>query len=356
MSTGAPACDGLRKGPTVHQVRAVVVTSPGGPQVLRVERVPDPVPGPGELLVDVAAAGVNRADLLQRAGHYPPPPGAPTWPGLEVSGVVTAVGPLATGRTTPEGAGAPAPGPRVGDHVAALLAGGGYADRVTVNASLTLPVPRESALRDAAALPEALATVWSNLRAAAFAPGDTLLVHGGSGGVGSVAVQLAHALGHRVLATAGGDERCARVRSLGADVVVDHRAQDVVAAVRDATDGRGVDVVLDVLGGRALRTNVRLLAEGGRLVVIGLQQGGRGELDLPALMARRGSVIATTLRDRPHEQKARIMADVREHVWPLVLDGRVRPVVHASLPLTDAGRAHELLESGEVFGKVLLVP
>ena len=338
------------------RVRAVVVTSPGGPDALRVEHVPDPVPGPGELLIDVAAAGVNRADLLQRRGRYPPPPGAPPWPGLEVSGVVVGVGPAAGA-----GGGAGTPGPdaavvRPGDRVAALLAGGGYAERVTVNASLTLPVPSESALQDAAGLPEALATVWSNFRAAALAPGETVLVHGGSGGVGSVAVQLAHALGHRVLATAGGPERCARVRALGADVVVDHRAQDVGEAVGAATGGRGVDVVLDVLGGGALAANVRLLAEGGRLVVIGLQQGSRGELDLPALMARRGSVVATTLRDRPLAQKARIMAEVREHVWPLVLAGRVRPVVHARLPLVDAPRAHEMLESGEVFGKLLLVP
>ncbi|UZN02924.1 NAD(P)H-quinone oxidoreductase [Cellulomonas sp. S1-8] len=337
-------------------MRAVLVTSPGGPQVLRVEDVPDPVPGPGELLVDVAAAGVNRADLLQRQGHYPAPPGAPAWPGLEVAGVVSGVGPPATDGARPVGGAAASPPPRVGDRVAVLLAGGGYAERVTVDAALTLPVAPGEAWEDAAGLPEAFATVWSNLRAAGLAPGETLLVHGGSGGVGSVAVQLAHALGHRVLATAGGAARCARVRDLGADVVVDHRAQDVGEAVRDATDGRGVDVVLDVLGGGALAANVRLLAEGGRLVVIGLQQGRRGELDLPALMARRGSVIATTLRDRPAAQKARIMADVLEHVWPLVLDGRVRPVVHARLPLADASRAHELMESGEVFGKLLLVP
>jgi NADPH:quinone reductase len=337
-------------------VRAVVVTSPGGPRVLRVEQVPDPTPGPGQVLIAVAAAGVNRADLLQRAGHYPPPPGAPAWPGLEVSGVVLDVGPSPAAAGPVAGLREGVPSPRAGDRVAALLAGGGYAERVTVDSSLILPIPPTGGLHDAAALPEALATVWSNLRAAAFGPGQTLLVHGGSGGVGSVAVQLAHALGHRVLATAGGAERCERVRALGADVVVDHRAQDVTRAVLDATDGRGVDVVLDVLGGRALASNVRLLAEGGRLVVIGLQQGRRGELDLPALMARRGSVIATTLRDRPAEQKAAIMADVRAHVWPLVLDGRVRPVVHARVPLADAPRAHEMLESGEVFGKVLLVP
>lgn len=322
--------------------------------MLRVAQVDDPAPGPGELLVEVAAAGVNRADLLQRAGHYPPPPGAPAWPGLEASGTVLAVGPV----DAPDDAArsAEAPAPAVGDRVAVLLAGGGYAERVTVPAALALPVPDSLDLVEAAGLPEAVATVWSNLRAAALAPGETLLVHGGSGGVGSVAVQVAHALGHRVVATAGGAERCARVRALGADVVVDHRRDDVRAAVLDATDGRGVDVVLDVLGGGALRDNVRLLAEGGRLVVIGLQRGARGELDLPALMARRGSVIATTLRDRPLADKARIMAEVRRDVWPLVRDGRVRPVVHATVPLAEAARAHEALDAGEVFGKLLLVP
>lgn len=333
-----------------------MVVSPGGPQALRVADVPDPQPGPGEVLVDVAAAGVNRADLLQRRGLYPPPPGVPAWPGLEVSGVVAAVGagPQGPGAAPPADDGAPRL--RVGDRVAALLAGGGYAERVTVPTALTLPVPEGLPLVDAAALPEALATVWSNLQAAAFTSGDVLLVHGGSGGVGSVAVQLAHALGHRVLATAGGPERCARVRELGADVVVDHRAQDVAAAVREATDGRGADVVLDVLGGGALRSNVELLAPGGRLVVIGLQQGRRGELDLAALMARRGQVLATTLRDRPAAQKAAIMAAVRRDVWPLVLAGRVRPMVHARIPLAQAADAHEALEAGEVFGKVLLVP
>ncbi|TFH72040.1 NAD(P)H-quinone oxidoreductase [Cellulomonas sp. HD19AZ1] len=334
-------------------MRAVVVDSPGGPQALRVAQVPEPEPGPGQLLLDVAAAGVNRADLLQRAGHYPSPPGAPPWPGLEVAGTVAAVGPPAT---THDGAPLAGASPQVGDRVAALLAGGGYADRVVVDATHVLPVPAHVSLVDAAGLPEAVATLWSNMRAAHLAPGETVLVHGGSGGVGSVAVQVLHALGHRVVATAGGAERCARVAALGADVVVDHRAQDVREVVQGATEGRGVDVVLDVLGGRALGDNVRLLAEGGRLVVIGLQQGARGELDLPALMARRGSVIATTLRDRPAAQKTRIVQDVREHVWPLVLDGRVRPVVQERLPLAEAARAHELLERGDVFGKVLLLP
>lgn len=337
-------------------MRAVVVTRPGGPEVLRVEDVPEPSPGPGELLVAVAAAGVNRADLLQREGHYPPPPGAPAWPGLEVSGVVVGLGGPVTG-TGAAGPLSPAGTPwRVGDRVVALLAGGGYAERVTVAGTHALRAPDALSLPDAAGLPEAVATAWSNLRAARLEAGETLLVHGGSGGVGSVAVQLGRALGARVVATAGGAERCARVAALGADVVVDHRDGDVTDRVREATGGRGVDVVLDVLGGDALGANVRVLAEGGRLVVIGLQRGRRGELDLAALMARRGSVLGTTLRDRPAAQKDAILAEVAAHVWPMVADGRVRPVVHARLPLAEAGEAHRLLASGEVFGKLLLEP
>ncbi|MFC4613202.1 NAD(P)H-quinone oxidoreductase [Cellulomonas algicola] len=325
-------------------MRAVVVTEPGPADVLRVADVDEPAPGPAEVLVQVSAAGVNRADLLQREGRYPPPPGAPPWPGLEVSGVVVAVGDAVAGRWAP------------GDRVAALLGGGGYADRVTVHADLCLPVPDSVPLEDAAALPEAVATVWSNLRAAHLSPGETLLVHGGSGGVGSVAVQLGRALGTRVLATAGGPDRVARVRELGADVVLDHREDDLVGRVRAATDHRGVDVVLDVLGAGALADNLRILADGGRLVVIGMQQGRRAELDLGLLLARRASVIGTTLRSRPHAQKAAIVDGVARHVWPLVADGTVRPVVHARVPLADAPEAHRMMERGEVFGKVLLIP
>lgn len=325
-------------------MRAVVVSAPGPADVLQVADVAEPGLGPADVLVQVSAAGVNRADLLQREGRYPPPAGAPAWPGLEVSGVVAAVGASATHLWRP------------GDRVAALLAGGGYAERVTVRADLCLPVPEHLDLVDAAALPEAVATVWSNLRAAHLAPGESLLVHGGSGGVGSVAVQLARALGLRVLATAGGPDRVARVRDLGADVALDHREDDLVGRVRAATDHRGVDVVLDVLGAGGLADNLRLLADGGRLVVIGLQQGRRAELDLGLLLSRRASVIGTTLRSRPHAQKAAIVDGVARHVWPLVADGKVRPVVHARLPLDEAAQAHRLLESGEVFGKVLLLP
>ena len=315
---------------------------PGGPEVLVPSDVDVPRPRSGEVLIDVAAAGVNNADLLQRAGLYPPPAGAPSWPGLEVSGVVAAAG--------PDSGWAP------GDRVAALLDGGGYAQQAIAPAAQVLPVPDGMDLVDAAALPEAACTGWSTLAAAGLAPGQWLLVHGGSGGVGSLAVQVGAALGAHVIATAGGPERAARCRGLGARVVVDHRAEDFVAAVADATDGRGVDVVLDVVGAAYLERNLAALAVGGRLAVIGLQKGRRAELDLGALLSRRLTVLGTTLRSRPAAEKAGIVAAVRSEVWPLVADGRVRPVVHARLPLTEAARAHRMLAAGEVFGKLLLVP
>jgi putative PIG3 family NAD(P)H quinone oxidoreductase len=327
-------------------MQVVAVKTSGGPDQLQVVDRPDPEPGPGEVLVRVAAAGVNRADLLQREGRYPPPPGAPDWPGLEISGVVAGHGPGADATAWPLDA-----------RVAALLPGGGYATAATVPTGLLLPVPDEVDLVDAAGLPEALLTAWTNVvDAGRLVSGEVLLVQGGSGGVGSVAVQLGAALGAHVIATAGGAERARRCRELGARTVVDHRAEDVVAAVRDATGGHGADVVLDVLGAGGLATNLAALATGGRLVVIGTQRGSRGEIDLGLLMARRASVIGTTLRARPLAEKERIVADVRAHAWPMLTDGRLRPVVHARLPLDRAGDAHRLLDSGEVFGKVLLVP
>jgi NADPH2:quinone reductase len=330
-------------------MRAVVVRSPGGFESLEVAEVPDPVPGPGEVVVEIAAAGVNRADLLQRAGHYPPPLGAPTWPGLEVSGVVVGLG--------PDVAPADGGGWRVGQQVVALLAGGGYAELVAVRAGQLLPVPAPVTLVDAAALPEAVCTAWTNLvDTGGLRAGQTVLVQGGSGGVGSVAVQIAAALGARVITTAGSAERAQRCLQLGADLAIDHRVDDVVGAVLAATDGRGVDLVLDVLGAGGLADNLAMLATGGRLVVIGLQRGARAEIDLGLLLARRLTLAGTTLRSRPAAEKAAIVAAVRANVWPMLDDGRVRPVVHARLPLDRAGDAHKMLESGTVFGKVLLVP
>jgi len=323
-------------------MRTVAIDRPGGPDVLHEVTRPDPQPGPGEVLLEVAAAGVNRADILQRQGFYPPPPGAPDTPGLECAGRVAAVGAGVTGW-------------QVGDRVAALLDGGGYADRALAPAAQLLPIPDRMDFVAAAALPEAVCTAWSNLvMVGGLTAGQTVLIHGGSGGVGTVAIQLAVARGARVLTTAGGPQRVARCRRLGAETVIDHRAEDVVAAVREATGGNGVDLILDVLGAGGLRANLRCLAIGGRIVVIGLQQGRKAELDLGLLLAKRASIHGTTLRARPLAEKAEIVAQVRDHVWPAVEAGSLRPIVDTVVPLAEAGRAHELLESGAVFGKVVL--
>lgn len=325
-------------------MRAIAIERPGGPEVLAEVTVPDPEPGPGEVLIEVAAAGVNRADLLQRQGFYPPPPGASQLPGLECSGTIAALG-------------AGVQRWQIGDRVAALLVGGGYAERVAVPAAQLLPVPDSLDIVAAAALPEAVCTAWSNLvMVGGLRAGEVVLIQGGSGGVGSVAIQLAAALGATVAATAGGAERVARCEALGASIGIDHRTADPVAAIRDATAGRGADLVLDVLGAGALAGNLRLLTTGGRLIIIGLQQGRRADIDLGLLLAKRASVHGTTLRSRPTGEKAAIVAAVAEHAWPMLADGRLRPVVHDRLPLPDAGRAHEMLADGEVFGKLLLVP
>lgn len=328
------------------RMRAIEISRPGGPEVLAEAIRPDPVPGPGEVLLRVAASGVNRADLLQRQGHYPPPPGASDIPGLECSGVIAGLGPDVTGW-------------QEGDRVAALLDGGGYADLVVVPAAQLLTVPDHVDLVDAAGLPEAVCTAWSNLvMVGQLTREDVVLIQGGSGGVGSVAIQLAAAMGARVAATAGGPDRVERCVALGAQIGIDHRTEDTGARMADATSGHGADVILDVLGAGGLAANVRTLATGGRLVVIGLQQGRRAELDLGALMVKRASVHGTTLRSRPPAEKAAIVADVTAHAWPLLgpNDIRLRPVIHARVPLAQAADAHALLESGEVFGKVLLVP
>jgi putative PIG3 family NAD(P)H quinone oxidoreductase len=323
-------------------VRAVIATEPGGPEALRVTELDDPVAGPGEVLVDIAATAVNRADLLQRRGHYPPPPGASEVIGLECSGVVAAVGPEVTGW-------------EVDDPVCALLAGGGYAARVAVPAGQVMPVPAGVDLVAAAALPEVACTVWSNVfMVAGLRPGETLLVHGGAGGIGSFALQLARALEARVLATAGTAEKATRCLELGADVVANYREEDFVEVVREATGGVGADVILDNMGAKYLARNIASLAPGGRLVVIGLQGGTRTELDLAALLAKRGAVIATSLRARPVAEKAAICAAVVEHVWPLVADGVVRPVIHTRMPLEAAAAAHRLMEAGSHTGKIIL--
>ncbi|MGC4850653.1 NAD(P)H-quinone oxidoreductase [Micromonospora sp. DT15] len=321
-------------------MRAITIPEPGGPDALVWAEVPDPEPGPDEVIVDVRASGVNRADLLQRQGHYPPPPGVPAYPGLECSGVITEVG-------------ADVAGWAVGQQVCALLAGGGYAERVAVPAGQLLPVPACDPV-DAAALPEVACTVWSNLvQVARLGGGDTLLVHGGGSGIGTFAIQFGAALGVTVLTTAR-EAKHTRLRELGAAHVIDYREQDFVEEVRRITDGRGVDVILDIMGGSYLGRNVSTLATGGRLVVIGMQGGRKAELDLGALMTRRASVTATSLRSRPLAEKAEIVQGVRDEVWPLVEAGRIRPIVDRRLPMTEAAQAHRLVESNDHFGKVLL--
>ena len=323
-------------------MRAVIASAPGGPEVLTVTDLPDPEPGPGEVVLDVTATAVNRADTLQRQGHYPPPPGASDVLGLECSGVVAAVAPDVTDWA-------------VGDEVCALLAGGGYAEKVAVPAGQLMPVPKGVDLVTAGALPEVACTVWSNVfMVAGLQPGETLLVHGGAGGIGSVAIQLAKALGSTVVTTAGSEEKLELCRSLGADVAVSYRDQDFVEEVRAATDGRGADVILDNMGAKYLDRNVSALATQGRLVIIGMQGGSKAELNIGKLLAKRGAVIATSLRSRPVEEKAAICASVVEHVWPLVSAGSVRTLVHTSFPLEQAAEAHRLMQSGQHTGKIVL--
>ncbi|WP_319459156.1 NAD(P)H-quinone oxidoreductase [Micromonospora sp. RTP1Z1] len=322
-------------------MHAITIPEAGGPEALVWAEVPDPEPGPGEVIVDVRASAVNRADLLQRQGSYPPPPGAPAYPGLECSGVIGALGPDVTGWT-------------VGQEVCALLAGGGYAERVAVPTGQLLPVPAGVDLVDAAALPEVACTVWSNVVALArLGKGETLLVHGGGSGIGTFAIQLGVALGATVVVTARAAKH-ERLRALGAAHTIDYREQDFVEEVRRVTDGRGADVILDIIGAAYLPRNVAALATGGRLVVIGMQGGRKGELDLGALLAKRGSVAATALRSRPLAEKAEIVQGVREQVWPLVESGAIRPIVDRRLPMADAAGAHRLVETSDHLGKVLL--
>jgi putative PIG3 family NAD(P)H quinone oxidoreductase len=322
---------------------AITIEQPGGPDALVWAEVPDPTPGEGEVVVEVTATGVNRADVMQRLGHYPSPPGAPPYPGLECSGVITEVGPGVTGR-------------HVGERVCALLAGGGYAERVAVPEGQLLPVPQGMSLREAAALPEVACTVWSNVvDIARLRQGDTLLVHGGGGGIGTFAIQLGKALGATVIATAR-ESKHARLQALGADLAIDYTTSDFVEATRDFTDGRGATVILDIMGAKYLDRNVAALAHDGRIAIIGLQGGRRGELDLGALMSKRGSVSATTLRARPAADKARIVKGVRERVWPLVEAGAIHPIIDRAIPMHEAAAAHRLMESSDHLGKILLLP
>ncbi|MET9305759.1 NAD(P)H-quinone oxidoreductase [Streptomyces cellulosae] len=322
---------------------AITIPEPGGPEALVWDEVPDPVVGEGEVLVDVVATAVNRADILQRQGFYDPPPGTSPYPGLECSGRVAQVGPGVSGWA-------------VGDEVCALLSGGGYAEKVAVPAGQLLPVPEGVSVERAAALPEVVCTVWSNVfMIAHLRPGETFLVHGGSSGIGTMAIQLAKAVGAKVAVTAGTKEKLERCAELGADVLINYREQDFVAELREATDGKGADVILDNMGAKYLNRNVQALAVNGRLVIIGMQGGVKGELNIGALLAKRGAITATTLRARPVEEKAAIVAAVREHVWPLVSAGHVRPVIDREIPMPDAAEAHRIVEDSSHIGKVLLV-
>ena len=324
-------------------MKAVTIPEPGGPDALVLDDVPEPMPGPGEVVVDVVAAGVNRADVMQRQGHYNPPPGSSAYPGLEVSGRIGRLGDGVEGWS-------------VGDEVCALLTGGGYAEKVTVPVGQLMPIPSGVSLEDAAGLPEVTCTVWSNVfMTANLQPGEVLLVHGGGSGIGTMAVQLGREVGARVAVTAGSPEKLEVCRGLGASILVNYRSDDFAEVVRAATDGHGADVVLDNIGAKYLAGNVEVLADNGRLVVIGLQGGRSGEIDLGAMLAKRCALIATTLRGRPAAEKATIVAAVREHVWPLVADGRVRPVVHARYPLAEAARAHLEMEASTHVGKLVLL-
>jgi putative PIG3 family NAD(P)H quinone oxidoreductase len=328
-------------------MRAITLPSYGGPEALVLADVPDPSPGPGEVLVDVAATAVNRADVLQRQGFYDPPAGASPYPGLECAGTVAALGEGVAGWS-------------VGDQVCALLVGGGYAEKVAVPAGQLLPVPAGLSLAEAAALPEVACTVWSNVfQLAALQPGEVLLVHGGTSGIGTMAIQLGNRHGARVLTTVGTAEKAERAVALGAERAIRYREEDFVEVVREATAergaaGRGADVVLDNMGAAYLERNVKALATSGRLVVIGMQGGTKAELDLAALLMKRAAVHATSLRARPPAEKAAIVAAVLAGVWPAVEAGEVKPVVDRVLPLADAAEAHRVMEASEHVGKIVL--
>ncbi len=333
-------------------MRAITVDQPGGPEVLRIAEVDDPPPpGPGEVLIDVTATAINRADLLQRQGFYAPPPGASPIIGLECSGRVAAVG---------EGVER-----RVGDEVCALLAGGGYASKVLVPAGQVMPLPGGISLLDAAALPEVASTVWSNLlgrvsddigNTAGLRDGETVLIHGGSSGIGTMAIQLVRALrpSCRIAVTAGSSAKLDRCRELGADLAINYRDQDFVAVLREATDGHGADVILDNMGAKYLARNLDALALDGRIIVIGMQGGTTAQTNLATLLHKRGALIATSLRGRPAQQKARVCAGVVREVWPAVADGRISPIIDGVLPLEEAAQGHRLLDESNHVGKIIL--
>ncbi len=325
------------------EMTAIAIREPGPPAVLQPVRRAVPEVGPGEVLIRVAAAGVNRPDVLQRKGLYPPPPGASDIPGLEVAGEVVSVG-------------ANVQEPTLGSQVCALVTGGGYAEFVAAPAVQCLPVPPTLSVEEAAALPETFFTVYLNVfQRVGLKPAETLLVHGGSSGIGTTAIQLAKALGAHVLATAGSEAKCAACLALGAQRAINYKEEDFVAATLAATEGRGADVILDMVGGDYVPRNIAAAAVEGRIALIAHQGGARAEIDLRAIMLKRLTLSGSTLRAQPVQNKARVAAALRANVWPLFATKGLRPLIHARFPLTQAARAHELMESGAHIGKIILI-
>jgi NADPH2:quinone reductase len=342
--SATPAHEG-QVGALPADMRAIAIRQPGGPDVLEMTQQPLPVPGPGDVLIRVAASGVNRPDVVQRKGHYPPPPGASPLLGLEVSGTIVAGDPIAM----------QAAGLRAGDRVCALLAGGGYAQYCVAPALHCLPVPQGLSLAEAAALPETFFTVWSNVfDRGGLQAGQTLLVHGGSSGIGTTAIQLARAAGVHVVVTAGNAEKCAACLQLGADLAVNYREQDFVEQVLAFTQGRGADVVLDMVAGSYVTRNVQCMAADGKLLIIAVQGGKDAAFNAATVLMRRLSIIGSTLRSQPHAFKAAVASKLRKTVWPWIEQGKIRPVIHTCFDASQAAKAHALMESGLHIGKIVL--
>jgi len=321
---------------------AITQQAPGGPDTLTWERVPDPTPGPNEVIIEIAASAVNRADVLQREGKYPPPPGGSDIIGLECSGTIQSVGAALTLD-------------RIGERVTALLSGGGYATRVAVPIGQVMSVPEGVDIVTAGALPEVACTVWSNLvHVAKLREGELLLIHGGGSGIGTIGIQIARALGARVAVTAGSQRKLDACADLGAEILINYNEQDFVEAINDQTGGKGADVILDNMGAKYLMRNIDALARNGRQVTIGMQGGVSAELDMSAMMAKNVGLFGTSMRRRPDSEKATICREVEKHVWPWIEDGAVKPVVDRVMPMPEAGAAQALLESGEVIGKIAL--
>jgi NADPH:quinone reductase len=324
------------------EMTAIGIRAPGGPEVLVPERRPLPAPGQGEILVKVAAAGVNRPDVMQRQGLYPPPAGAPDIPGLEIAGQVAAVGAGVTRW-------------KVGDAVCALVAGGGYAEYCVAHESHALPVPPGLSMAEASAVPETFFTVWSNVfERAGLRSGESILVHGGSSGIGTTAIQLAKAFGAHVITTAGSDEKCAACVKLGADHAVNYKTQDFVAVTKQATTGKGADVIVDIVGGDYIERNYEAAAMDGRVLQIAFQGSSKAKVDFRRVMLKRLTHTGSTLRSRPVAEKAAIARAVEQNVWPLIAAGRVKPVIYRTFPLAEAAAAHALMESSAHIGKIVL--